>query len=360
MAAMGLALLLIPPLAGGLTSGLPRGFFEFPPQTLSIEHADFSPWIFGLFSLLFLLSVVALCFPRLAGFHIPEDDLPVERHRFPWWGKAGIGITVVAWIAAWGRFEWLGVLRIHTFFPLWLGYILTVDGWVHRRQGRSRASEAPGRLAGLFLLSAPSWWYFEYLNRFVQNWEYHGVENFSPLAYTAFASLCFSTVLPAVFETHDLLRTTNRFGVDFSRGPRVPPCPGAALIGIGLGVLGLAIMPAFPNELFWLTWTAPLLVLLGAISRSGQPTPLTSLSRGDWSETVTWAAAALVCGFFWELWNVLSFPKWTYHVPYAQALHLFEMPFPGYGGYLPFGLICWGQATLLCLLAGKQPINNHP
>ena len=48
------------------------------------------------------------------------------------------------------------------------------------------------------------------------------------------------------------------------------------------------------------------------------------------------AVGCLVCGFFWEMWNVLSYLKWIYHVPFVGVLHVFEMPLLGYLGYIPF------------------------
>ena len=52
------------------------------------------------------------------------------------------------------------------------------------------------------------------------------------------------------------------------------------------------------------------------------------------------ALAALLCGFFWEMWNFHSLAKWIYQVPYVQRYPIFEMPLLGYAGYLPFGLEC--------------------
>ena len=37
----------------------------------------------------------------------------------------GAVVTIVAWVLAWSR---AGVLSEYSFFPLWLGYILTVNG----------------------------------------------------------------------------------------------------------------------------------------------------------------------------------------------------------------------------------------
>jgi hypothetical protein len=38
------------------------------------------------------------------------------------------------------------------------------------------------------------------------------------------------------------------------------------------------------------------------------------------------------------MWNYLSFPKWVYHTPGTEFLHIFEMPLLGYAGYIPFAL----------------------
>ena len=52
----------------------------------------------------------------------------------------------------------------------------------------------------------------------------------------------------------------------------------------------------------------------------------------------TEAVGCLICGFFWELWNFYSHPKWVYQVPFVDFLHVFEMPLLGYLGYVPFSL----------------------
>ena len=51
---------------------------------------------------------------------------------------------------------------------------------------------------------------------------------------------------------------------------------------------------------------------------------------------VALALAALVCGFFWEMWNFYAMPKWYYTVPFFGFAKIFEMPLLGYAGYLPF------------------------
>jgi hypothetical protein len=96
-----------------------------------------------------------------------------------------------------------------------------------------------------------------------------------------------------------------------------------------------------------LLWVSPILIILSLQALAGRTTVLAPLRRGDWRPLVVPAWAALICGFFWELWNYHSLARWTYTVPFVQRFHLFEMPLVGYGGYLPFGIECLVAGSML-------------
>jgi hypothetical protein len=66
---------------------------------------------------------------------------------------------------------------------------------------------------------------------------------------------------------------------------------------------------------------------------------------------VRYALAALVCGFFWEMWNWHSLAKWVYDVPYVTRFKIFEMPLLGYFGYLPFG---WECGIVAAIVGGRK------
>ena len=70
---------------------------------------------------------------------------------------------------------------------------------------------------------------------------------------------------------------------------------------------------------------------------------------------VALALGALVCGFFWEMWNVYAYPKWVYRTPGVQFWHVFEMPLLGYVGYPPFALELF---ALLHLVSGRRRVLN--
>jgi len=75
--------------------------------------------------------------------------------KFPLHGWIGLGLILIFWPLNWfapGAIKGLG------FFPLWLGYILLMDGLVFHRKRSSLFSRSWGKFILLFLLSIPLWW----------------------------------------------------------------------------------------------------------------------------------------------------------------------------------------------------------
>jgi hypothetical protein len=244
-------------------------------------------------------------------------------------------------VLAWNRWAWFAPLQPHTFSLLWINFTLVVNALSYRRQGRCLMLARPVRFLMLFPASAAFWWFFEYLNRFVQNWYYTGVA-YPPLTYFGLASLAFATVLPAVLSVREWLLSWASFQgrrrpLTFASGTHSRKL---ALLVLTLAGAGLAGVGLWPDYLFFALWTAPLAILL-ALQVLGRGSPLLSaLADGRWPVWAAAALAGLVCGFFWELWNYHSLARWIYTIPWVDRFHLFEMPLLGYAGYLPFGLEC--------------------
>src|SRR5688572_23296983 len=116
--------------------------------------------------------------------------------RVPLHGWFGLSLIIIFWILNWT----LTGPRTHWgFFPLWLGYCLTIDALVFWRTRTSLFTRSLIRYIGLFLVSAPAWWIFELFNLRTQNWIYIGAEIFTPLEYAFWTTLSFTTVMPAMF-----------------------------------------------------------------------------------------------------------------------------------------------------------------
>lgn len=336
------------PLLGAVLAGQPAGrFLQFPPTTRYVIHAGFSLPVFMAYGLFGVGVVGGLAVMGIRTRGRGDRPSPGDG-RFPWWGWLGASGAAVFWILAWNRFEWFAPLQAHTFFPLWLSYIVVVNALTRRRVGRCMMTHDTGYFLALFPFSALFWWLFEYLNRFVQNWYYTGSE-YGPFTYFALATLSFSTVLPAVLGTRDWLLSANWLKGRFTglpewapRRPKVWAAAGLVLAAGSLTGIGL-----WPDRLFPLLWVSPLILIICLRQLAGRPHPLSPIAGGDWRPVVAAAAAALICGFFWELWNFFSLAKWIYAIPYVQAAPIFEMPLPGYAGYLPFGLECAAVGMLL-------------
>jgi hypothetical protein len=279
-------------------------------------------------------------------------DTSDRKGKWPFHGWLGLALIAFFWILNWS----LSGLRTHWgFFPLWLGYALTVDAFVVRRKGDSLLTRNPFAYVGLFLVSAPAWWLFELINLRTQNWFYLGEEAFTALEYALLSTLSFSTVMPAVFGTAELAGTFSRLK-RIGPGPAIAPTP-AFLRGMcAAGCTMLLLLILWPDLFFPLVWASVYCILEPLNVRLGNRSLLDDLARGDWRPVIALGAGCLICGFFWEMWNFYSYPKWVYRIPYAAWFQVFEMPLAGYLGYLPFSLELFALYHLVMgiLLPGKS------
>ncbi len=263
----------------------------------------------------------------------------------------GLGLVTLFWALNWS----LPGLRTHwTFFPLWLGYALTVDGLVFMRKGNSLATRQPFGYAMLFFLSVPGWWLFELINLRAQNWFYLGAESFTPFEYALLASLSFSTVMPAIFGTAELAGT---FGwlQRMKSGLRLAPGKRGQIAFFVAGWVMLALLLLLPNVFFPFLWISLYFILEPLNIWLKHPSLVDYTQKGDWRPVLALWLGALTCGFFWEFWNFYSYPKWIYRVPFVDFWRVFEMPLLGYGGYLPFALELY---ALFHLLTGALAIKR--
>ena len=256
------------------------------------------------------------------------------RFRWPAHGWFGLVLIGVFWPLNWG----LDGIRTHWgFFPLWLGYCLTVDAITYSRTGSSLFTRSVRAYIGLFVASVPAWWLFELINERTRNWIYLDDGSIGPIEHALLASLAFSTVIPAVFGTAELVASLAWLR-RLAAGPRIAPTPGVVAGFFLSGVVMLALTLAWPRFFYPFVWLSVFFILEPINYRLGHRTLLERTSEKDWRAVISLWIGTLICGFFWEFWNFWSFPKWIYDVPFVSFGHIFEMPVFGYGGYLPFAL----------------------
>jgi hypothetical protein len=338
------------PMLGATSTGHPVALYlEFPPHTRFVQHAPFSWSAFALlltFALLLGVLFISMYLQRR------ERRCPITaQFHFPWWGWVSGFFVLCFWTLAWKRFGWFNPFQNFTFTLLWTSYVVFVNALTYRRAGTCLLTGQTRYLLGLFPASALFWWYFEYLNRFAQNWYYLGQEMFTPLTYAIHATIAFSTVLPAVMSTTELLQSYHVLGRMRFHRPLVlgnrRMYAAAMLTFASCGLIGVAVSPDYWYPLLWVS---PALILVSLQVLFNEENIVQKLERGEWHVVTLPALAALVCGFFWEMWNYYSYPKWAYCIPYVQRFQIFEMPLLGYLGYLPFGLQCSVVADLVARL----------
>jgi len=262
-----------------------------------------------------------------------------RRRRFPAHGWLGF----VALAGA----EWLLFQRVEpvaTYFtPIaWSAYILIADAATFAITGRSRLNDAPLSLARMALLSIPLWLIFEAYNLRLENWEYVGV----PLPWAAAMigyGWSFATITPAIFETSDrvqaMLPTVGGEPWKISHGAETF----LIIFGAACLAIPLVVPRAVAAHLFALVWVGFLLLLDPINRRLGLPSFLGDLSEGFRRRAYGFLAAGFICGWLWEFWNYWAAAKWHYTFPMFQSMKIFEMPTPGYLGFLPFALECFSM-----------------
>lgn len=132
--------------------------------------------------------------------------------------SASVLWTIAWWVFAWSR---IPIVSEYSFFPLWLGYIFTLNAAAELLYRNSLMRRMRGWFVLLFIISIPLWWFFERINSYLQNWHYVLLHPISQMHYVIQASIDFSTVVPAVLSTTFLFFRSLKHSVS-AHGT---PCP---------------------------------------------------------------------------------------------------------------------------------------
>jgi hypothetical protein len=271
-----------------------------------------------------------------------------RRHSFPVY--AWLGIFALA-LAEWMLFR--GIEPVATYFtPIaWSAYILIADGAVLAITARSRLHDAPITVARMALLSIPLWLIFEAYNLRLANWAYVGVPREWAAALAGYG-WAFATITPAIFETSDLVQAL------------LPPLPAEAwkisraaqnvimFCGAACLIVPLVIPRHVAARLFALVWIGFLLLLDPLNCRLQLPSFIGDLSEGFRRRLYGFILSGWICGWLWEFWNNWAGAKWHYTFPMFQQWKIFEMPAPGFLGFLPFALECFAMYVTAAWLVG--------
>lgn len=263
-------------------------------------------------------------------------------------GLLGLGLF---FRAVWGLHQEQEPFGTYFYAFAWWSYILVADSLIYARRRQSLFLTRIRELPRLLTASLTLWLLFEGFNFVLGNWRYVNLPAIWWQRWLGYL-LSFPTVLPAIFQTWELLQA---YGVEIRLLSRWrPPAPEqVAVPAILLGVLFLVAPILWPTVAFPFIWLAFIFLLEPFCYLSGQDSLWLAWSRGEGRRLDQLLLAGLICGLFWELFNYWAGAKWIYTLPFFNSPKIFEMPMLGYLGFLPFAWECQVMYITYNQLAAK-------
>jgi hypothetical protein len=239
--------------------------------------------------------------------------------------------------------------QYYFYVTSWWSYIILLDAIVAtRRKGFVILNRY---LALTIFVSCAFWCLFEIINLRLDNWFYVNLPQGTLRRYFSYL-VAFGTVIPAIFVTKKLaLMCIGDIRIEPLIIPRYP----FYAIASGLGLLFAVFL--LPRYFFGATWMFLALILDGHNYRCGYPSFMKDLERGSLSNLIATLISGLLCGLLWEAWNYRAISKWIYTVPFFTNFKIFEMPLPGYLGFLTFSI---ETIAFVNFLQGSGIYKKHP
>ena len=249
---------------------------------------------------------------------------------------------------------------------MWTGYIIAIDGLVYRLRGESWLTTRRREFPLLVLVSVGVWLIFEVYNFHLQNWFYHGVPT-NPLARDIAYFWSFSTIMPGVFETANLVETLlsrrNDAENKYQANAFIGPSWAWFITGIALITIPLALPIYVATHLFGFVWIGFFLLLDPINEKLGAPSLRIQLRIGNRIPVIALLISGMICGFVWETWNYQAYladgGHWVYTFP--EVLHIFgwhfgKMPVLGLLGFPIFALELFSFYHLIFEMVGGKRV----
>ena len=211
-----------------------------------------------------------------------------------------------------------------------LGYIVIINYLIKKQTGNSPMNTQRDYQLWMAVASATLVWLLVYLNLFAASWTTQpGNSTLQLLLYSAL----FALLAPAVLNTRALLGTLPGLLKRMAHGLALPVVSDETLAYtlLPVAVVGLLGGAAWPAQLFWLLWLAPLLLLVALQLLWNESTIFSGLKSGDWGRIICAALAGMIVGNLSVLSYQVSGGKLIFNLPHALFAQL---------GYVVFGLLC--------------------
>jgi len=226
-----------------------------------------------------------------------------------------------------------------------LGYALLINLFVKIRTGNSPFIKQRNYFLSISTASALLGWLLSYLNLFTASWS-SGQGNSA--MQLLLCTLLFALLAPAALTTRALIGSFTGLLKRLARGISLPLSGSESrafglLSLVALGLLGGA---AWPAQLFWLLWTAPLLLLVALQLLWHESTVFSGLKSGDWGRVVCAMLSGMAVGNLAVISHQTAGGSLTLNLPHPLLAQL---------GYALFGLLCLQLGDIIAeYWRGKQ------
>jgi hypothetical protein len=338
------AALLVLPLLGALLGGAPLAeLLRLPLTARAWDPLAASPvwtWLTSLLGLALLAATGYLAWPRRPPARRLDGSTPGRIPRFAWLGVFALLLAIIAAD---------GDAAITAIALVMLALAIFANADTQRRTGSCLLTQRPGYFRSLFAASLVAGWLFHWLNLFLQVWVYPAASEAVP--FVLGTSLAYAVLLPALLSLRQWLAS---FPALLASVSRAQPLDGGAAsqqegwILLLVTLLGLAGAALWPDWIYPLTLTAPLLLVVALQQLRGRPTPFAGIAGGDWSRILLPALAALLLGLLAQSLNALLGPAWVIRLPLIGGPELLNLPLPAWLWVAllgPFGVWLADQLT---------------
>jgi len=217
------------------------------------------------------------------------------------------------------------------------GYILLVNHIIKLLTGNSPLKAQRDFLLWMGVTGAVQVWLLVYLNLFVTSWT---TQTDNPVMQLLLYTPLYATLVPAVLSTRALLGSLPGLLKYFSRGI-VLHAPDVETLLIGLfvtGSTGLLAGAAWPAQLYWLLWLAPLLLLTALQLLWHESTIFDGLGGGNWGRVIFAAISGII---------VANLAVTVYQVNGGILDIRLEHPLLAQPGYALFGMLSLQLADVI-------------
>ncbi len=274
----------------------------------------------------------------------------MEQRKFKSYGHIGLALILfIEFSVIFG----LSPITVWTTPIAWTGYILFIDSIIFKLRGNSFITARTREFLIMLPLSLGLWLIFEWYNLFIQNWHYINLPQKLWVRWIGF-SWSFATIMPAIFETAELIEGWNIFGRP-RRGIRIRLSLLYSFIAIGVVCLILPLVFPFRYARYMaaLVWGGFIFLLEPVNYLLGTDSILRDWQQGRFNKFFSLLLGGWICGILWEFWNFWAYTKWVYTVPIFGNIKIFEMPVIGYLGFPVFAVELYVMYNSVKLLKAK-------